>query len=179
MHSCTAARNHFHRSTFSFSESRTAFSFALQKKKWFWPPPGRQKSDFPRKGYAPSARRLSQTTSATPSENHRPGGVNTNKQVTVFHPLNGSAQKGPRVVQTQAAENRRIPQSPSPEEYHNSTNPTPGCTAPPQDFHWSTFSFSESRTAFSFAVQKKKWFWPSLGKRKNNPQPGRQKPTAR
>ena len=57
-------------------------------------------------------------------------------------------------------ETRGIPQSPSPEGYHNSTNPTPGCTAPPQDFHWSTFSFSESRTAFSFAVQKKKWFYP-------------------
>ena len=72
-------------------------------------------------------------------------------------------------------ETRGIPQSPSPEGYHSSTNPTPGCTAPPQDFHWSTFSFSESRTAFSFAVQKKKRFWPPLGKRKNNPQPGRQK----
>ena len=100
---CTAPRQNFHWSTFSFSESRTAFSFAVQKKKRFWPPlgkrknnpqPGRQKSDFPRKGYAPSVRRLSQTTSATSSENHRPGGVNTNKQVTVFHPLNSSGAKG-------------------------------------------------------------------------------------
>ena len=40
---CTASRQNFHRSTFSFSESRTAFSFSGQKKKWFWPPPGRQK----------------------------------------------------------------------------------------------------------------------------------------
>jgi hypothetical protein len=80
---------------------------------------------------------------------------------------------------------KRIPQSPSPEGYHNSTNPTSGCTAPPQDFHWSTFSFSESRTAFSFALQKKKWFYPQ-GVRPIRkaaqpptaglwPQPGRQK----
>ena len=94
-------------------------------------------------------------------------------------PSTAVTQKGPRVVQTQAAENRRIPQSPSPEGYHNSTNPTLGCTAARNHFHWSTFSFSESRTAFSFALQKKKWFWPPLGKRKNDPQPGRQKPTAR
>ena len=57
-------------------------------------------------------------------------------------------------------ETKGIPQSPSPEGYHSSTNPTSGCTAPPQDFHRSTFSFSESRTAFSFAGQKKKWFYP-------------------
>ena len=42
------ARNHFHWSTFSFSESRTAFSFA-----------GKRKSGFTRKGYAPSVRRRS------------------------------------------------------------------------------------------------------------------------
>ena len=66
-------------------------------------------------------------------------------------------------------ETKGIPQSPSPEGYHSSTNPTSGCTAPPQDFHWSTFSFSESRTAFSFAVQKKKRFWPQPGRRINSP----------
>ena len=57
-------------------------------------------------------------------------------------------------------ETKGIPQSPSPERYHSSTNPTPGCTAPPQDFHWSTFSFSESRTAFSFASKRKSGFGP-------------------
>ena len=63
---------------------------------------------------------------------------------------------------------KRIPQSPSPEGYHSSTNPTSGCIVPPQDFHWSTFSFSESRTAFSFAAQKKKRFWPPPGRQKTN-----------
>ena len=65
-------------------------------------------------------------------------------------------------------ETRGIPQSPSPEGYHSSTNPTSGCNAPPQYSHWSTFSFSESRTAFSFALQKKKWFWPLLGRQKSD-----------
>ena len=37
MHGCTVARNHFHRSTFSFSESRTAFSFADKRKSGFGP----------------------------------------------------------------------------------------------------------------------------------------------
>ena len=78
------------------------------------------------------------------------------------------AQGGPRVAQTQAAEDRRIAQSLSPEEQHLSIGNLSCCTAPPQDFHWSTFSFSESRTAFSFAVQKKKWFWPQPGRQKTN-----------
>ena len=71
--------------------------------------------------------------------------------------------------------NRTISQRISPEEQHLSTGNLSGCTVPPHNLHWSTFSFSESRTAFSFALQKKKWFWPPPGKRKNNPQPGRQK----
>ena len=89
MHGCTVARNHFHRSTFSFSESRTTFSFAGQKKKWFypqgvrpirkaakpptaglWPQLGRQKSDFPRKGHAPSVRRHSTHRARAVSKRH-------------------------------------------------------------------------------------------------------------
>ena len=65
-------------------------------------------------------------------------------------------------------EPKGIPQSSSPEGHHNSTTPTSGCIVPPHNLHRSTFSFSESRTAFSFAVQKKKWFWPPLGKQKTN-----------
>ena len=57
-------------------------------------------------------------------------------------------------------EPKGIPQSLSLEGYHSSTNPTLGCTAPPQDFHWSTFSFSESRTAFSFVSKRKSGFGP-------------------
>ena len=37
MFGCTVARNHFHWSTFSFSESRTAFSFARKRKSGFGP----------------------------------------------------------------------------------------------------------------------------------------------
>ena len=46
MHGCNVPHQNFHRSTFSFSESRTAFSFVVQKKKWFWPQPGRQKKQL-------------------------------------------------------------------------------------------------------------------------------------
>ena len=52
-------------------------------------------------------------------------------------------------------ETRGIPQSPSPEEYHSSTNPTSGCTVARNHLHRSTFSFSESRTAFSFESKEK------------------------
>ena len=78
------------------------------------------------------------------------------------------AQKEPRVAQTRAAGNRRIPQSPSPEGYHNSTNPTSGCTAPPQDFHRSTlFFFGVQNRCFLFP-EKKKRFWPQPGRQKTN-----------
>ena len=43
-------------------------------------------------------------------------------------------------------ETGRTPQSLSPEEQHLSTGNPSCCTAPPQDFHRSTFSFSESKT---------------------------------
>ena len=93
--------------------------------------------------------------------------IPTNKERYSTHST-AVAQKEPRVAQTQAAGNRKDTQNLSPEEQHLSTGNPSCCTAPPQDFHRSTFSFSESRTAFSFAQQKKKWFWPP---------PGRQKPT--
>ena len=93
--------------------------------------------------------------------------ISTNKERYSTHST-AVAQGGPRVAQTQAAEDRRIAQRILPEEQHLSIGNLSCCNAPPQDFHWSTFSFSESRTAFSFAPQKKKRFWPL---------PGRQKPT--
>ena len=46
------------------------FLFCLQKKKRFWPQPGRQKSDFPRKGYAPSVRRRSTHRARAVSKRH-------------------------------------------------------------------------------------------------------------
>ncbi len=89
MFGCTAPPQDFHWSTFSFSESRTTFSFAGQKKKWFypqgvcpirkaakpptaglWPQLGRQKSDFPRKGHAPSVRRHSTHRAPAVSKRH-------------------------------------------------------------------------------------------------------------
>ena len=112
--------------------------------------------------------------------------IPTNKERYSTHST-AVAQKGPRVAQTQAAEDRRIAQRILPEEQHLSIGNLSCCNAPPQDFHWSTFSFSESRTAFSFAVQKKKRFYPQ-GVRPIRkaakpptaglwPQLGRQKPT--
>ena len=93
--------------------------------------------------------------------------ISTNKERYSTH-LTAVAQKEPQVAQTQAAGNRRISQRILPEEQHLSTGNLSCCTAPPQDFHRSTFSFSESRTAFSFAQQKKKWFWPQPGRQKTN-----------
>mgnify|MGYP001103785567 CR=1 FL=1 len=64
-------------------------------------------------------------------------------------------------------ETGRTPQSLSPEEQHLSTGNPSCCTAPPQDFHRSTFSFSESRTAFSFVNKRKSGFAPA-GQAKTN-----------
>ncbi len=91
-------------------------------------------------------------------------------------PSTAVAQKGPRVAQTQAAENRRISQRILPEEQPNKIGPLSCCTAPPQDFHWSIFSFSESRTAFSFESKEKAVLAPAgqadkqppVGQAKNN-----------
>ena len=93
----------------------------------------------------------------------------TTDKVRYSTPSTAVAQEDPRVAQTQAAEDRRITQRVLPEEQPDKIGPLSCCTAPPQDFHWSPFSFSESRTAFSFAVQKKKWFWPPPGRRINSP----------
>ena len=98
--------------------------------------------------------------------------ISTNKERYSTHST-AVAQKGPRVAQTQAAEDGRIAQRILPEEQPNKIGPPSYCTAPPQNFHRSTFSFSESRTAFSFAVQKKKWFWPPPGRQKIKKKSGR------
>ena len=66
-------------------------------------------------------------------------------------------------------ETRGILQRILPEGHHNSTNPTSGCIVPPHNFHRSTFSFSESRTAFSFASKRKSGFGPQPGRRINSP----------
>ncbi len=83
--------------------------------------------------------------------------IPTNKERYSTHST-AVAQREPRVAQTQAAESRRTPQSLSPEGYHNSITPTSGCSVARNHFHWSTFSFSESRTAFSFARKRKSGF---------------------
>ena len=73
MHGCIVPPHNLHRSTFSFSESRTAFSFADKRKSGFgpcWagknqlqgkntPLSCKRKGSFPRKGHAPSIRRHS------------------------------------------------------------------------------------------------------------------------
>ena len=165
---------------FFFGVQNRFFLFP-EKKKRFWPPPGKRKtiprragkrkSAFPRKMHAPPIRRPSRATSARPSRKPptKAAWIPTNKERYSTHST-AVAQGGPRVAQTQAAEDRRIAQRILPEEQPNKIGPPSCCTAPPQNFRRSTFSFSESRTAFSFAVQKKKWFWPP---------PGRQKTTAR
>ncbi len=184
MSGCIVPPHNLHWSTFSFSESRTAFSFAVQKKKWFWPPPGRQKnnckiktshfshkrkSGFHHKGHASSVRRQSRATSAHSFRKPptQAAWISTDKERYSTHST-AVAQKGPRVAQTQAAEDRRITQRILPKGYPSRVGALSGCIVPPHNLHWSTFSFSESRTAFSFAVQKKKWFWPQPGRQKTN-----------
>ena len=51
--------------------------------------------------------------------------------------------------------NRTISQRISPEEQHLSIGNLSCCSAPPQNFRRSTFSFSESRTTFSFESKEK------------------------
>ena len=75
---------------------------------------------------------------------------------------------GPRVAQTQAAGNRKIAQSLSLKGYPSRVGALCGCTAARNHFHWSTFSFSESRTAFSFASKRKSGFGPQPGRQKTN-----------
>ena len=84
------------------------FLFCLQKKKRFWPQPGRQKNNrkvkhpaFPQKKKRFSPQGLRPIHKATQSGNIRPplpnphpGGVDINEQGAVFHPLNGSGAKG-------------------------------------------------------------------------------------
>ena len=183
MYGCTAARNHFHWSPFSFSESRTAFSFACKRKSGFGPSragkklTGRQntplshkrKSGFTRKMHAPSIRRPSRATSAHPFRTPTQAAwISTNKERYSTHST-AVAQKGPRVAQTQAAEDRRIAQRILPEEQHLSIGNLSCCNAPPQDFHWSTFSFSESRTAFSFESKEKVVLAPAGQAKKQSP----------
>ena len=112
---------------------------------------------------------------ALPKTTTQAAWIPTNKERYPTH-LTAVAQKGPRVAQTQAAENRRISQRILPEEQPNKIGPLSCCTAPPQDFHWSIFSFSESRTAFSFESKEKAVLAPAgqadkqppVGQAKNN-----------
>ena len=62
--------------------------------------------------------------------------------------------------------NRTISQRISPEEQHLSTGNLSCCTVPPQNFHRSTFSFSESRTAVFFSLKRKSGFGPSWAGKK-------------
>ena len=97
------------------------FFFCKQKKKWFWPQPGRQKTNckikhptFPTKekavsprGVPPSVRRQSRATSAPlPKTTPQAAWIPTNKERYSTHST-AVAQKGPRVAQTQVAGNKR------------------------------------------------------------------------
>ena len=129
-------------------------------------PPLKEKA-APPQGTRLIVRRPSRATSAHPFRNHPPR--RRKYQRTRYQYSTHStavAQKVPRVVQTQAAENRRTPQSLSPKGYHNSITPTSGCSVARNHFHWSTFSFSESRTTFSFESKEKVVLAPA-GQAKN------------
>ena len=111
---------------------------------------------------------LTRTAHFFPKTTTQAAWIPTNKE-WYSTPLTAVAQKGPRVAQTQAAEDRRIAQRILPEEQHLSIGNLSCCNAPPQDFHWSTFSFSESRTAFSFARKRKSGFGPCWASEKTIP----------
>ena len=106
---------------------------------------------------------------------HHPGGVDTNGQGAVFHPLNGRGARGP----TGRSNAGRRKQEGYPKVFYLRDNQARLglCTVVPHHPKISTglpFLFRSPEPLF-LLNQKKKWFWPPLGKRKNNPQPGRQK----
>ena len=163
---CTAPPQNFRRSTFSFSESRTAVFFSLKRKSGFGPRRASGKQSpaewAKEKCFSPQEARPTHKEAQPgnirpplPKTTH-PGGVDTNEQVTVFHPLNGSGAKGT----TGRSNSRRrkqegYPRIFIPEESHISIGFLSCCTAPLQYSHWSTFSFSKSRNAFYFESKEK------------------------
>ncbi len=171
MFGCTAPPQDFHWSPFSFSESRTAFSFAGKRKSGFGPRRAGKKVIFPAKGTphpyswatsTPIGRDgllCSRATSATPSENHPPRRRGYQRTGNGIPPTQRQWRKRDHEsLKRRPPETGRTPQSLSPEEQHLSIGNLSCCTAPPQDFHRSTFSSSESRTAFSFASKRKSGF---------------------
>ena len=93
--------------------------------------------------------------------------IPTNKERYSTHST-AVAQGGPRVAQTQAAEDRRIAQRILPEKQPNKIGPPSCCTAPPQDFHWSTIFFFGVQNHFFFCSAKEKVVLAPAGQAKNN-----------
>ena len=100
----------------------------------------------------------------------RSGGVDTNGQGAVFHPLNGSGARGP----TGRSNAGRRKQKDSPKGFTQEITKQGWCcvrlyrTSP--RFPPVHLFFFGVQNHFFFCNQKKKWFWPLLG---------RQKPTVR
>ena len=84
--------------------------------------------------------------------------MDTNGRGTVFHPLNGSGAKG--TTGRSNASRRKQKERILPKGYPSRIGALCGCTVARNHLHWSTFSFSESRTAVFFSLKRKSGFGP-------------------
>ena len=105
--------------------------------------------------------------------------MNTNEQVTVFHPLNGSGARGT----TDRSNAGRRKQKDTLKSFTRGISYQYNFNArlyrTSSRFPLVYLFFFGVQNRFFFYQQKKKWFWPLLGKRKNNLLLGKQKTTAR
>ncbi len=99
-----------------------------------------------------------------PTATHQ-GGVDINEQGAVFHPLNGSGAKG--TTGRSNASRRKQKERILPKGYPSRIGALCGCTVARNHLHWSTFSFSESRTAVFFSLKRKSGFGPSRAGKKS------------
>ena len=115
---------------------------------------------------------------ALPESNHS-GGVNTNEQVTVFHPLNGSGAKGTTGRSNAGRRKQKDTLKSFTRGISYQYNFNARLYRTSSRFPLVYLFFFGVQNRFFFYQQKKKWFWPLLGKRKNNLLLGKQKTTAR
>ena len=91
--------------------------------------------------------------------------MDINEQGAVFHPLNGSGAKG--TTGRSNASRRKQKERILPKGYPSRIGALHGCTVARNHLHWSTFSFSESRTAVFFSLKRKSGFGPSRAGKKS------------
>ena len=102
---------------------------------------------------------------ALPESNHS-GGVNTNEQVTVFHPLNGSGAKGTTGRSNAGRRKQKDTLKSFTRGISYQYNINARLYRTSSRFPLVYLFFFGVQNRFFFCTQKKKWFWPLLGKQK-------------